>query len=351
LENVEICLGELAAQLGVTLRGDPDIKISRVAQLNNADANSLAFVAHSKHRNALNTTQAGAVIVLESDAAIAQMPILISKNPYLSFAQAAQLLHPDPPINSGIHPTAVIDPCAQIDPTAWIGPLVVIEADVVIGARVFIGPGCIISTGVEIGADSRLIARVTLCSGARIGQRALLHPGAVIGREGFGFARNGEQWIRIPQLGLAVLGDDVEIGANTTVDRGTLSDTRIGNGVKLDNQIQIAHNVEIGDNTAIAGNTGIAGSTRIGCNCTIGGATGIAGHLEIGDQVHFTGMSMVTSSIHEPGLYSSGIPAMPNTQWRRNAMRFKQLDALIRRVKFLEAWIETMKKMTTRENS
>lgn len=348
---MEICLGELAAQLNVTLRGDPEIKISRVAQLNNADAHSLAFVGDAKHRNALNETQAGVVIVSEADAAIAQIPVLISKNPYLSFAQAARLLHPEHPVNGGIHPTAVIDARAQIDPTAWIGPFVVIEANVVIGARVFIGPGCILSAGVEIGADSRLIARVTLCTGTRIGKRALLHPGAVIGREGFGFARNGEQWIRIPQLGLAVLGDDVEIGANTTVDRGTLSDTRIGNGVKLDNHIQIAHNVEIGDNTAIAGNTGIAGSTRIGRNCTIGGATGIAGHLEIGDQVHFTGMSMVTSSISQPGLYSSGIPALPNTQWRRNAMRFKQLDGLIRRVKFFEAWIETMKKTTTRENS
>ncbi|MBK1694149.1 UDP-3-O-(3-hydroxymyristoyl)glucosamine N-acyltransferase [Chromatium weissei] len=347
---MEICLGELAAHLGVTLRGDSTIKISRVAQLNHADKNSLAFVGNSKHRDALKTTQAGAVILLETDASIAQMPVLISKNPYLSFAQAAQLLHSNPPFNSGIHSTAVIDPCAQIDSTAWIGPLTVVEANAIIGARVFIGPSCIISAGVEIGADSRLIAGVTLCSGTRIGQRALLHPGAVIGREGFGFARNGEQWIRIPQLGLAVLGDDVEIGANTTVDRGTLSDTRIGNGVKLDNHIQIAHNVEIGDNTAIAGNTGIAGSTRIGRNCTIGGATGIAGHLEIGDQVHFTGMSMVTSSIHQSGLYSSGIPAMPNTQWRRNAIRFKQLDGLIRRVKFLEELIEAMKKMTTREN-
>jgi UDP-3-O-[3-hydroxymyristoyl] glucosamine N-acyltransferase len=203
-----------------------------------------------------------------------------------------------------------------------------------------------IGEGVEIGEDSRLVARVTLCAGTRVGQRALLHPGCVIGREGFGFARDGDRWVRIPQIGRAILGDDVEIGANTTVDRGAIGDTVIHDGVKLDNQIQIGHNVEIGENTAMAANVGISGSTRIGKNCTIAGAVGMAGHLEIGDQVHFTGMAMVTRSFTIPGVYSSGIPAMPSAEWRRGVARFRHLDDLARRVKQLETRLESMNQTT-----
>ncbi|WP_295408854.1 UDP-3-O-(3-hydroxymyristoyl)glucosamine N-acyltransferase [uncultured Thiocystis sp.] len=348
---MEIRLGDLSARLGVTLLGDGNVKVSRVAQLTNADARSLAFLGDSKYRRQLETTAAGAVILTEADAGSRPIPVLLSDNPYLTFARAARILHPDAPVIGGRHPSALIDPAAQVDPSAWIGPLVVLEAGVLIGPRVFIGPGCILGEGVRVDEDSRLMARVTLCAGTLVGKRALLHPGAVIGREGFGFARDGERWIRIPQLGRTVLGDDVEIGANTAVDRGALGDTVIGHGVKLDNLIQIGHNVEIGDNTAIAGNAGISGSTRIGRNCTIAGAVGIAGHLEIGDDVHFTGMAMVTRSFPEPGVYSGGIPASPSMEWRRNVARFRHLDELTRRLKHLESVMETMKETTERGNS
>lgn len=333
------------------MRGDGAVIVSRIAQLAQADEQGLAFLGDSKYRQHLATTRVGAVILCEADAALSPVPVLISDNPYLTFAQAAHILHPQTPVSGGIHPSAVIDPSAIIDLSAWIGPLVIVESGAIIGARVFVGPSCILGAGVVIGEDSRLVARVTLCAGTQIGKRALLHPGAVIGRDGFGFARDGERWVRIPQIGRAMLGDDVEIGANTTVDRGAIGDTVVGNGVKLDNHIQIGHNVEIGDNTAMAANVGISGSTRIGRNCTIAGAVGMAGHLEIGDAVHFTGMAMVTRSFTEPGSYSSGIPAMPSADWRRNVARFKQLDALARRLKQIEASIEMMKITTEREDS
>jgi UDP-3-O-[3-hydroxymyristoyl] glucosamine N-acyltransferase len=348
---LEILLRELAARLGVPLRGDGDILLSHVAQLTQADPKSLTFLADPSYRRYLPETKAGAVILSDADSQSAPVPVLISDNPYLTFAKAARILHPEPAFIGGIHPSAIVDSTARIDATAWVGPLVVVEAAALIGPGVFLGPGCIVGEGVQIGEGSRLVARVTLCAGTLVGKRGLLHPGAVIGREGFGFARDGERWVRIPQLGRAVLGDDVEIGANTAVDRGAIGDTRIGNGVKLDNQIQIGHNVEIGDNTAMAGNSGIAGSTRIGRNCTIGGASAVGGHLDIGDDVHFTGMAMVANSFQEPGFYSSGIPAMPNKEWRRNVARFKRLDELARRLKSLEASIETMKAITERGNS
>ncbi|MGQ9660486.1 MAG: UDP-3-O-(3-hydroxymyristoyl)glucosamine N-acyltransferase [Thermochromatium sp.] len=349
---MQISLGELAARLGVTLRGDGEVVVDHVAQLDSAGPGSLSFLGDPAYRAHLVKTGASAVILKASDTSSdVQVPVLLSDNPYLTFARAARLLHPEPEVIGGLHPSAVVDPSAQVDPTAWIGPLTVLEAKVVIGPRVFIGPGCILGEGVEVGADSRLVARVTLCAGTRVGQRALIHPGAVIGREGFGFAKDGERWVRIPQLGRALLGDDVEIGANTTIDRGTIGDTVIGHGVKLDNHIQIGHNVIIGDHTAIAANTGISGSTRIGRNCTIAGAVGVAGHLEIGDNVHFTGMAMVTRSFKEPGVYSSGIPAMPNAEWRRNAVRFKHLDELTRRLKQLETLMANMNARHKREES
>ncbi|EXJ15024.1 UDP-3-O-(3-hydroxymyristoyl)glucosamine N-acyltransferase [Imhoffiella purpurea] len=348
---MEINLTELAARVGASLRGDGDVLVSRVAQLNQAAEGTLSFLGDAKYRARLAETRASAVILSEADADQCPVPVLVSKNPYLTFAEAARILHPPAPVVGGVHPSAAVDPSARIDPTAWVGPLTVVEADAVIGAGVFVGPSCVIGQGVRIGEDSRLVARVTLCAGTQVGRRALLHPGAVIGREGFGFARDGERWVRIPQIGRAVLGDDVEIGANTCVDRGAIGDTVLGDGVKLDNHIQIGHNVEIGDNTAMAANTGISGSTRIGRNCTIAGAVGMAGHLEIADNVHFTGMAMVTKSFLEPGVYSSGIPAMPSGAWRRNVARFRQLDELARRLKQLETSLEIMNQAQGREES
>lgn len=331
-----ITLNRLAIDLGLELHGQGDIPVARVAPLDRAEPDCLSFLADRRYRTALASTQAAAVILSEADAPSCPVTALISDNPYLAFARAAQRLHPAPPITPGVDKTAVIAPSAHIDPTAWIGPLTLVDEGVVIGARAAIGPACILAAGCVIGDDSRLIARVTLCEGTQIGRRALLHPGCVIGREGFGFARDGKRWIRIPQIGRVRLGDDVEIGANTTIDRGAIEDTLIADGVKIDNLVHIGHNVEIGENTAMAACSGISGSTHIGCNCTIAGAVGMAGHLEISDDVHFTGMAMVTRSFPRPGVYSSGIPAMPSVEWRRAVARFRQLDELARRIKRVE---------------
>ena len=349
--SVSMRLDELAAHLGVPFRGDPRVRVSRVRDLPGAEPDCLAFLGDLKYRSDLPNTRAGVVILREQDADACPAAVLISPNPYLTFARAARLLYPRPPIQGGVHASAVVDPSARVDPSAWIGPTSVVEAGAWIGPRVFVGPGCILGEGVRVDEDSRLVARVTLCARTQVGKRALLHPGAVVGRSGFGFAKDGERWFRIPQVGRAVLGDDVEIGANTTVDRGAIEDTLIGDGVKLDNQIQIGHNVIIGENTAMAANTGISGSSRIGRNCTISGAVGMAGHLVIGDNVHFTGMAMVTRSFTEPGSYSSGIPAMPSGEWRRNVARFRHLDELSRRLKQLEAQVAAMTATVHRDQS
>jgi len=334
---VDYFLGELARHLGLTLDGDPQILVNHIATLEAAGPNDLCFYTDKKYRSALGKTRAGAVILAPADREHCPVAALIDDNPYLAYARAAWLLHPTPPAPTGRHPTAIVDPEARVDDSAWIGPCTVVEEGVEIGPRAFIGPGCVIGARCSIGEETRLVARVTLCPGVRIGRRALLQPGCVIGRDGFGFAKDGRRWYRLPQLGGVWIGDEVEIGANTCVDRGALLDTVIESGAKLDNLIQIGHNCHIGENTAMAACSGISGSTRIGRDCTIAGAVGMAGHLEIGDNVHFTGMAMVIGSFPEPGVYSSGIPAMPNADWRRNAARFRHLDELTRRVRHLEA--------------
>lgn len=331
-----IKLQELANRLGVELRGDGERYVQRVETLERADDASLCFFGDRKYQAELGATGAAAVILAEPDVPLCPVAALVSTNPYLTYARAARLLHLEPAVTGGHHPSAVVAPGAQVDPSAWIGALAVVEEGAQIGPRVFVGPGSIVGSGCRIDEDSRLVARVTLCPEIRVGKRVLIQPGAVIGREGFGFAKDGERWVRIPQLGGVRLGDDVEIGANTTVDRGALEDTLIADGVKLDNLIQIGHNCQIGENTALAACSGISGSTKIGRNCTIAGAVGMAGHLTIGDDVHFTGMAMVTRSFTEPGCYSSGIPAMPSAQWRRSIARFRHLDEFARRLKDLE---------------
>lgn len=332
-----IPLGQLAARIGVEFVGDSSVMLSRVATLDRATDNCLSFLGDPKLKTSLARTSAAAVIVRPEDVADAPVPALISDNPYLAFARAIAILHPSQKPAPGCHPSAVIDSSARIDSSASVGPLCVIEQNVEIGPRAEIGPGCILLAGSRIGADSRLVARVVVCAESVIGERALLHPGAVIGREGFGFAKDGERWVRIAQIGRAVLGNDVEIGVHTAVDRGAIEDTCIGDGVKIDSLVQIGHNVQIGENTAMAACSGISGSTRIGRNCTLAGAVGMAGHLHIADNVHFSGMAMVTRSFREAGLYSSGIPAMPAADWRRQVVRFRQLDAMARRLKQLEA--------------
>jgi UDP-3-O-[3-hydroxymyristoyl] glucosamine N-acyltransferase len=254
----------------------------------------------------------------------------------MGYARLSHWFDPAPVAPPGIHPTAVVDESAHIDETASVGPHVVIEADASVGAHVAVGAGTIIGARSRIGDHTVIRPRVTLAHDVSVGQRCHILSGAVIGSDGFGFANEQGTWHRIAQLGGVELGDDVEVGANTTIDRGALENTVIGNGVKLDNLIQIAHNVQIGDHSAMAAMVGIAGSSRIGRHCVFGGASGVAGHLDIADQVHLTGMTLVTGDIREPGVYSSGTSADTNRNWRKNAVRFRQLDALARRVRELE---------------
>jgi UDP-3-O-[3-hydroxymyristoyl] glucosamine N-acyltransferase len=331
-------LADLAAQIGARLEGDPEsaILVERVDTLQDAGLGAVAFLANQGYRKHLSATKASAVILPEAWKASCPVPVLISDNPYLAYARAAVLLHPQASHPGGVHPMAVVAETARIGAGTWIGPGAVVEEDAVIAEDVQVGPGCVIGAGVEIGESSRLVARVTLCAGVRIGRRALIHPGAVIGSDGFGLANDGGVWVKVPQLGGVIIGDDVEIGANTTIDRGAIRDTVIARGVKLDNLIQVAHNVQIGEDTAIAACAGISGSTRIGRQCTIGGAVGMAGHLEIADHVQITGLSQVTRSIKEPGVYSGGLPAVANHQWRRSVANLRRLEDYVRRIKALE---------------
>lgn len=329
-------LQEIADALGASLRGDPEVRVSGLATLQAAGPGEISFLANPSYGKYLKETKAAAVIVSPAVADQAQTNVLLLDNPYLGYARLSHWFDPAPVAPAGIHPTAVVDSSATVSPSASIGPHVVIEADVCIGEQVVIGAGSYIGARSRIGDQSILRPRVTLAHDVVVGQRCNILSGAVIGSEGFGFANEKGVWNRIAQLGGVTLGDDVEVGANTTIDRGALDSTVIGNGVKLDNLIQVGHNVQIGDHSAMAAMVGIAGSTRIGKHCVLGGASGVAGHLEIADQVHLTGMTMVTNDIREPGVYSSGVIADKNLQWRKNAVRFRQLDALARRIKELE---------------
>ncbi len=313
----EISLGELAVRFGLTLRGSPDLKVSHVATLSQATPGSVSFLANSRYRKGLKDTRASAVVVSASEAEGCPVDALITPNPYLAYARIASLLHPEFHSSPGIHPSAVVATSARIDSSAAVGPLAVIEEEVELGERVEVGPGCIVQRGARVGAHTRLVARVNLYAGVRIGQRCVVHAGAVIGADGFGFAPDRGTWVKVPQVGSVRIGDDVEIGANTTIDRGAIADTVIEEGVKLDNIIQIGHNATIGAHTAIAACTGISGSTTVGRRCMIGGMVGIAGHLTIADDVAITGCTMVSASIKAAGSYSSGMPAVPTRAWWR----------------------------------
>lgn len=333
---MEFSLGALAERLGVRLAGDGDCRISGVAPLDQAVEGQIAFLTSPRYRQHLSSTGASAVILNEALLADCPVHALVTDNPHLVYARVARLLFPLPEVRGGVHPRAVVDPAATLDPSAWVGPGAVIEADARVDARVFIGPNCVIGAAARIGEDSRLEANVTICHGVEIGRRVQIQPGAVVGADGFGLANDQGVWERVPQLGGVRVGDDVEIGANTTVDRGALQDTVLERGAKLDNLIQIAHNVEIGEHSALAACVGIAGSTRVGRHCTLGGGVGLAGHLEFADNVHFSGMSLVTRSFSEPGYYSGNLPAMDNRSWRKIIARLRRLDELTRRVSELE---------------
>ncbi|MHB8533863.1 MAG: UDP-3-O-(3-hydroxymyristoyl)glucosamine N-acyltransferase [Sulfuricaulis sp.] len=331
-----VTLAELARRFQGKVRGDSGIAVERVATLDAAGPRDIAYVSDRKYAALLSGTAAGAVILTEADARQYNGTALIVDDPHLCFARVATLLHPPRAFNPGVHVTAVVDPTASVAKTAWIGPHAVIGHRAVIGDDVFIGAGCVVGDGATIGARTRLMARVTIDDHCVIGENCLFHSGAVIGSDGFGYARDGERWHKIPQLGRVVIGHNVEVGANTTIDRGAMGDTVIGDGVKLDNLIQIAHNVRVGENTAIAACAGIAGSTVIGKRCTVGGQAGISGHLIIADDVHITAASLVTNSIAEAGHYSASLKAEPAEKWRRNAARLHHLDEMARRLAKIE---------------
>jgi UDP-3-O-[3-hydroxymyristoyl] glucosamine N-acyltransferase len=323
----EFSLGELAVRFGLTLHGEPDLKVRCVATLSRAESGSLSFLANSRYRRQLETTRATAVVVSAEDAAHCPVAALIHPNPYLAYTRIATLMHPPVSLTPGIHPSAVVSSRAHIAGSASVGPLAVVEDEAEIGERVALGPGCVVQRGARIGADSVLVSRVNLYPGVTLGQRCILHAGAVVGADGFGFAQNSGSWVKVPQVGSVRIGDDVEIGANTTIDRGAIDDTVVEDGVKLDNQIQVGHNVVIGAHTAIAACTGISGSTVLGQRCMIGGMVGFAGHLTIADDVVVTGCSLVSASIRTAGSYSSGMPTVETRLWRRMVAHLRRLDS------------------------
>ncbi|HEY4646338.1 MAG TPA: UDP-3-O-(3-hydroxymyristoyl)glucosamine N-acyltransferase [Steroidobacteraceae bacterium] len=330
-----ITLGELAIRFGCTLKGEPEVPIDSVATLENAGERSISFLANPKYRRQLAATRAAAVVLEPRFADECPVAALIAPNAYATYARIATLLYPEPSWRAGINAGASVAERTRIAPSASIAAAVTIENDVVIGERTRVGPGCVVMQGSSIGADTCLSANVTLCRGVRIGDRVLIHPGVVIGADGFGLAPERGTWVKVPQIGSVQIGDDVEIGANTTIDRGAIEDTVIEDGVKLDNQIQIGHNVRIGAHTAIAGCTGVSGSTTIGRNCMIAGMVGIAGHLSICDGAVVTGRTLVSRSIRKPGVYSGGLPLDEARRWRRNSARFRHLDELAKRVESL----------------
>lgn len=332
-----VTLGELAVRFGLELRGDPDLRVGSVATLQDARAGTVSFLANPKYRKFLAATGATAVVVDARSAAGAPCAVLVAPNPYVAYARIAQVLHPVPVAVPGCHPSAVIDPTARVAPSAHVAALAYIGPGAVIGERVFIGPGCVVEADSVVGDDTRLVARVTLGTRVRLGRRVILHPGVVVGGDGFGLAPDPAGWVKVPQVGGVVIGDDCEVGANTTIDRGAIEDTVLEEDVRLDNQIQVGHNVRIGAHTAIAACSGISGSTTIGKRCIIGGMVGFVGHLSVADGTIVTGLTMVSHSIHTGGVYSSGLPAEEGAKWRRTVAHLKRIDRLVARVKALEA--------------
>lgn len=321
---------ELAQRFGLDLRG-PDRDVAGVGTLADATPEQLGFLANPRYRTQLADTRAGVLVLREDDASAFAGTSLVARDPYAAFARISALFERVSAREPGIHPSAAIDPSAEVSPDAHIGPFTSIGARTTVGAGAVVGPGCIVGDDCEIGEGCELQARVTLVARVRLGKRVRILPGAVLGAAGFGLAMDAGRWINVPQLGGVVVGDDCEIGANTTIDRGAMGDTVLEEDVRLDNQIQIGHNVRIGAHTAMAGCSAAAGSARIGSYCLIGGGAGILGHLEVCDRVVITAMTLVTHSIREPGEYSSGTPLMDNRSWRKSAARFKQLDRIARR--------------------
>jgi UDP-3-O-[3-hydroxymyristoyl] glucosamine N-acyltransferase len=328
-----LTLHDIVTRLGGEAVGEVATPLTGIATLDSAGPSDIAFLANPRYRARLATTRAGAVILGRGDRGAAAMPCIVSDNPYSYYARTAALFHPEPAARPGIHAFAQIDASANVDASAEIGAFVVIGAGSSIGKGAIIGAHSVLGERVAIGEGTRLNPRVTIYDNCSIGARCVLHSGVVIGADGFGMARDEGRWLKIPQIGRVRIGNDVEVGANTTIDRGALDDTVIEDGVKLDNQIQIAHNVVIGAHTVIAGCTGISGSVTVGRDCLIGGGAGITGHLTIADRVTISGFTLVTKSITEPGTYTSGMPFMPHSEWLRNAVHLRHLGEIAKRVR------------------
>jgi UDP-3-O-[3-hydroxymyristoyl] glucosamine N-acyltransferase len=340
---VPVRLDEIVARFGGDLTGDGSVLVAGIATLDEAGPQQLSFLSNSKYRVRLRTTSAAAVIVAPDAAADCPVARIVTPQPYLYYARVAQWLNPRPRPPMGIHPSAVVE--TAIPASASIGANVRIGAATVVGENVVVEANCSIGADCQIGADSWINAGVNVYSACCIGARAIIHSGAVIGSDGFGFAREPDgAWVKIPQTGRVIIGDDVEIGANTTVDRGALDDTVIEDGVKLDNQIQVAHNVRIGAHTAMAGCVGIAGSARIGRRCTVGGAAVILGHLTIADDVNISSGTLVAKSITRAGTYTGTVPFLEHGEWLKNFSRLRHLDALADKIRALEARLAELEK-------
>lgn len=341
-------LGKLVERLGGQLIGDADIEVSGIAPLDAADASHITFLSNPKLRNQAAQTKAAALILSETDDTIIGATYkgarIVTANPYAYFARAAQFFVAQAaiPVVAGVHPSAVVHPDARVAASAYIGPHVTVDANAEIADGALIDAGCFVGRGAKVGEGTHFHANVTFHAGCEIGQRGILHSGAVIGADGFGFARENGIYIKIPQTGRVLIGDDVEIGANTTIDRGALADTVIEDGVKLDNQIQIGHNCHIGAHTAMAGCVGVAGSAKIGKYCTFGGAAMVLGHLTIVDNVHISSGSMVSRSILEPGQYTGFYPLAKNAEWEKSAAIVRNLGTMREKIRELEKTIKSL---------
>ena len=333
---MSITLGSLAARFGCDLSGDPNIAVSRIATLGNASEGSISFLANPAYRHQLGETRASAVILTQETVDDCPVNALVCDDPYVIFARTATLLYPREVPEPGIHPSAVVDPSATVDASAQIGPLVAVGPGAVIGKRVSIRSGSVVGPGCSVGDDSLIYSNVTIEKRVTLGKRAIVHGGVVLGADGFGHKMTEEGWLKVPQVGGVVIGDDVEIGASTSIDCGAIDDTVIEDGVKLDNQIQIAHNCRIGAHTVIASGTGVSGSTSIGSGCVIAGMVGFVGHINICDNVVITGKAVVTKDIRKPGVYSSAFAAEPDREWKRQVARYRRLEKWEQRLKALE---------------
>jgi len=341
---VPYTLAEIASRLGGRVVGNPDTLIRQVGSLEHAGADQITFFAHLRHRGKLAATQAGAVVLEHGAEDLTGIPRIVCENPYAYFARVSQLFNPVSAPEPGRHPTAQIAPDARVAASARIDAGAIVAHQALVGERVWVGAGCHIGRGSSIGEDSRLYPSVVVYHECRVGRRAVVHSGAVIGADGFGVAEDAGRWTKIPQIGGVVIGDDVEIGANTTIDRGAIDDTIIEDGVKIDNQVQIGHNVRIGAHTAIAGCVGVAGSANIGRHCMIGGAAVVLGHLRLADRVSVSAGTIITRSINEPGTYTGVFPFDRNSSWVHNAVWLRHLSELADRVRTLEELLRTKEK-------